>query len=338
MGIVVRQSVKSTIVIFAGNILGALFIYLSSYVFKDDMQGFGFSRTIFNISVIFQLMILMGSGAVIQLYTPRYKPDDIRKKVLTALCSLTPFVALVILLPFYLLLKGEIISLFQPGDQPFFMQYYIWIPVLVILWSYVSLYELYLISHHKSAQAVFMREVLLRIGNLVLLGVFYFKLISFSTFIIGSVLMYALPALVLVFLAMRTEGFGFSLKWKAFRRNEYIDILKFAWYHLLAGISFSLIGFLDALMLAAIDKQGVASIPVYNMAVFIVSITTVPYRAMTNAVYPVLNQAYIENDQHKLKDTFQRSGVNILIVTVAMLTFSGSGGTLFTAPVQTVNF
>ena len=320
MGIVFRQSIKSTIVIFTGNVLGVLFNYLGAHIFKDDMQAFGFSRTMYNIAIIGQIILSFGAGSVLQLLLQRYPEEDVRKKILIALCSLTPLVIAIILFPAYLFFRDDLVMLFnKPGDRAYFLQYYLWIAVLTISWSYITLYESYMLSQHKTAQSLLGREVLLRIGNIVVLALFYFKLISFKAFIIGSVLMYCLPVLVLVLLSMRTTGFGYSFKLGVFSRTEYKDIFRFAWSHLLVGISFMLIGYLDTLMLAAMDKDGLASVPVYIMAVFLVNIMVIPYRAMAGAVLPVLNQAYIDRKQETLQDAFGRSGLNLLLVTIFML-------------------
>jgi O-antigen/teichoic acid export membrane protein len=318
MGIVFRQSVKSTIVVFAGNILGALFNYWGAHVFKDDMQAWGFSRTIFNIGIICQMVTSFGSGAVILLFLQRYPPEDIRKKVLITVCSLVPAVVSLLLVPVYLLLKHDLVFLFQRSDQAYFLQYYLWIALLNVLWSYGSLYEYYLQSQQRTAQAMFSREVLLRLGNILLLGLLYFKFISFYTFVAGSVLIYLIPILILFFLATRTKGFGFSLKLNIFNTAEYKEMFRFGWSHMLIGISFSLIGYVDTVVLAALDKQGVASVPVYVMSVFIVSFMTIPYRTISATVMPVLNEAYIDRDQNKLQDVFSRSGLNLLIVTIFM--------------------
>lgn len=323
MGIVFRQSIKSTIVIFTGNLIGAVATYWTSQVFEHDQQQFGFLRTLISVGVIVMICILLGAANVMQTFMQRYERKDERRKVLITLCSLVPLLFACFLLPFYLGFKKEVVQLFKPQDRAYFITYYGWVAALVLAWGYLTLYDAYMTSQHKTAQGALMREVFLRICNLVALGGLYWQLINFHGFIVYTVLGYALSAFLLLLLSARTEGFGFSLRWKLFSREEYKEIGRFAWYHLLVGVSIYLTGFLDGLMLATLDKDGLAAVPVYTISVFIVGLMMVPYRAMAQATFPVLNSAYIDKDHTKLKDTFSRAGINILVVAVAMALIIG---------------
>ncbi|WP_118974884.1 polysaccharide biosynthesis C-terminal domain-containing protein [Taibaiella koreensis] len=318
MGIVFRQSIKSTIVIFTGNLIGAVATYFTAQVFSQDKQQFGFSRTLITVGVISMICILMGAASVMQTFTQRYEKRDERKKVLISLCFLAPLLMALCLLPFYLGFKAEIVAMFKPQDRAYFSDYYGWVALLVLAWGYLTLLEAYMISQHKSAQGLVMREVFLRVCNLLALGALYWQLIRFHGFIVLTVLGYVLSAILLLLLSMRTEGFGFSRRWKVFTRGEYKEIFRFAWYHLLVGVSVYLTGYLDGLLLATLDKDGVSAVPAYTIAVFIVGLMAVPYRAMAQAVFPALNRAYIERNDAELRDIFNRSGINILIVAVAM--------------------
>jgi O-antigen/teichoic acid export membrane protein len=50
----------------------------------------------------------------------------------------------------------------------------------------------------------------------------------------------------------------------------------------------------------------------------VITLMTLPYRAMSTASYATLNQAYIDNDIVKVKDLFSRSGINILVVATGI--------------------
>lgn len=323
MGIVFRQSVKSTIVIFTGNVIGALVHYFSTYVFKDDMQEFGFARTLINIGTIAIMVVLMGGSSTMQIYAQKFEARDARKKLLITFCSIMPLSTTLLLLPAYLFFKEELIHLFKAEDWQYLYDYYLWIPTLILLWAYLILFEAYMVSQHKTAQSLIMREVILRVLNLLTLAAFYYQLIDFRGFIIATVLSYGLAALLLVYLSARTEGFGFSLKWDLFNKQDYKEMLHFSWHHLLTGVSLFLIGYMDSLLLAVYGPEGMASVPVYGTAILIGLLMYIPFRAMTNATFPVLNRAYIEKDWVAMKDTFTRSSLNIQVVGIAMALIIG---------------
>ncbi len=71
-------------------------------------------------------------------------------------------------------------------------------------------------------------------------------------------------------------------------------------------------------MLGLLDKNGLESVAAYRTATILTMVMMIPYKAMTSASLTVMNDAYINNDKIRLKDLFHRSGINILIVGVAM--------------------
>lgn len=323
MGVVFRQSIKSAIIVLTGNLIGALVNYCSTYVFKDNQQQFGFSKTLLTVGNLSMVMVLLGAASTIQIYTQKYPATDKRKKVLITFCTIIPLATTLVLLPFYLIFKEQLVQIFKPDDRPYLSAYYLWIPFLTLMWSYLTLYEAYMVSQHKAAKSLLIREIFLRVFNIGTLVALYFHVIDFHGFITWTILSYVLAVLFQLLLSGRTEGFGFSLDWKLFSKKEYKEIIHFSWFHLLMGIAFYLNGYLDTLMLAVYDKKGMSALPVYIIAGLIAQLVYIPYRAIVTAVFPVLNKAYIDGDKEELKDVFNRSGINLLIVAIAMMLMIG---------------
>ena len=321
MGIVFRQSVKTSIVVFTGAILGAVIIFLSlQYIPKQEL---GYTRTLTNQAVIASQFLLFGLGTTLVVYIHKYDDSDIRKRVLITLCFAIPLLIVCLATLIYFLFRSQIVSLFQPQDIPFITRYFSLLPVFTTLFIYQVLLEQFLSSQMRLAIAVFLREVVLRLLNIILIFLFGFNYISFDFFIVATVFIYLIPVLLLYLLALRVKSFGFSFNWHAFSKTEYRDIAHFTWYHSLLNISLTLIGSLDVLMLAPLDKAGLSSVAVYVNAVFIMSLLQIPYRAMMPATFPILAQAYEAKDYGKVKDLFSRSSLNILIASILVAILIG---------------
>ncbi|MBS1585257.1 MAG: polysaccharide biosynthesis C-terminal domain-containing protein [Bacteroidetes bacterium] len=316
MGIVFRQSVKTTIVNFTGAALGALIVFLSVNIISQ--QGYGFIKNITLSGGLINFFVLLGTSQLASTFTQRYEGNDERKRVLVTICAAVPVITTLVLTIPYFIFRQQIVNLYQPGDRPLVNEYYAWLPVLVLLWSVMTFFDQYLVSQLKIAISAFTREVVLRLFNVLFIVLFYLGWISFHALVVGSILIYAIPPVILLFVAMRTEGFGISVRWKVFTKREYGEMVHYAWYHLLFGASLNVMGFVDSLMLAPLDKSGMGALAVYSAAIYIATLMLLPYRAMISASYPVLNKAYIRNDEATLKDLFHRSGINILIVAIIM--------------------
>jgi O-antigen/teichoic acid export membrane protein len=154
--------------------------------------------------------------------------------------------------------------------------------------------------------------------NIVLILLFAFGYVDFDVLVIGTVLIYVVPVVILALLAMRTENFGFSLRLSDLSRAEYSDLFKFTWYHFLLTASVNLIASLDAMLLPLYDHKGFEVVAVFRVAVFLISFLQIPTKAMTTASFTVLAKAFAENDHVKAADLFVRSSINIFIATVAV--------------------
>jgi O-antigen/teichoic acid export membrane protein len=301
--------------------MGAGILYASSFVFTTQELGY-FKNLIFQ-GALLQLTVLMGVANLVLVYMPKYPDNDKRKSVLMTLSLFVPLVFTILYTIPYLFFKEGIIHHYQAKDRGYISTYYLLLPVLVLLMGYMTLLDAYLLSQQKVAISTFMREVALRIAAIALLVLFAFKAVTFHTYIISNVLAYLVPVLAMLLIAMRTKGFGLSLETHVFTKSDYKSMLHFSWYHLLFGVTMNVMGYLDPLMLGALDKDGMSTIGIYQFAIFIVAVMVIPYRAMTTSTYTPLNNAYIANDNKKLFDLFHRSGINILIVAIGMFLLIG---------------
>ncbi|MBS1688154.1 MAG: polysaccharide biosynthesis C-terminal domain-containing protein [Bacteroidetes bacterium] len=321
MGIVFRQSIKASIITFGGAVLGALVIFLSlQYIPKQQL---GYTRTLSNQAVIVAQILLLGLSSTLSVFIHKYNDTDPKKPALVSMILLLPIFLIGFASIIYFASKTLLINLFQPQDIPFISRYFALLPLYTAFFVYQTILEQYLISQMKVAIAVFLREILLRALNVILIFLFGFGLINFDTFIIATVLIYVIPILFLFLLARRIKSFKWSLNFKLFSRTEYKEMIHFAWYHSLLSISITLIGSLDVLMLAPLDKSGLSSVAIYANAVFIMSLLQIPYRAMMPATFPILTQAYEAKDYAKVKDLFSRSSLNILIATILVAILIG---------------
>jgi O-antigen/teichoic acid export membrane protein len=315
MGIVFRQSVKTTIVTFTGALLGALAIYVSTKYIPKQQLGF-FRNTLPEQALLLAQILLLGLHNTVSVYIHKYPAEDPRRSALLGTSFLVPGITVLILLPLYLVFRSGIIGFFQPEDQPLVSRFYAWLPVFTLLFIYLILLEQYMVSQMKVAMGIFMREILVRLLLIALIFCFAWNMVNYDQLVIGSVLVYALPILILLPLSIKTNGFRLSLNFKSFSKEDKKDVTDFTWYHFLLSLSISLMAKIDIILLGMWASLSAAA--VYGIAVYIISFLQIPYRAMLNASFPVLTQAWQANDMEKVRDVFKRSSVNIFIATVAL--------------------
>ncbi len=207
---------------------------------------------------------------------------------------------------------------FQPDDMHLMKEFFGWLPFYALLFLYQIILEQYLGSQMKVALAAFMREIVLRVINIILILLFAFQYINFHSFVIYTVLMYLVPVSIFLLISLRTKAFSFSLNLRIFSKAEYIDIIRFSWYHFLLNMVIILMGCMDLLLIPFYDHNGFAAVAVYKVAIFLVVLMQLPSKALLPASFTVLAKAFAEKDMAKVRDLFVRSSINILIPSLGV--------------------
>ena len=317
MGIVFRQSVKTSIVVGGGAFLGAFITWLSAKYIADKQQ-FGFVRNLTNQAVTISQILLLGLSSTLFVYTHKLSENEAKRKTLITLCLFIPLVAVLFSTIGYFTFKEWILHHFQPKDEPLMRQYFVWLPVYTLMLLYMVILEQYLGSQMKVAISAFMREILLRILNLGIILLYAFNYVDFSTLVAGTILIYLVPIIILFFIASRTRSFGFSLSLGVFSRAEYKEMFNFAWFHFLLSIAIMLMSTMDVLSLPFYDPNGLSSVAVYAIANLIISFLLLPSKAFLPASFSILTQAFNDNDMPKARDIFNRSSLNLMIASIGM--------------------
>ena len=317
MGVVFRQSIKTTIVIFVGAILGAIIIWLSTQ--NLSKQNLGFMRQLTSYAVIGTQLLLLGTQNTISVYIHKYATSKSKRGVLLAGSLLLPIIIVPFCSIFYFLFKNNIIHfLFKAQDVVLVGKYFMWLPIFSFLMMYQVILEQYLVSQVIVALSAFIREVLLRLCNIITILLFGFGYITFSVFIAANVLVYIIPIIIYFILSIRTKSFSLSFNYKSFTSAEIKEVIEFTFYHSLLSLSITLMGSLDTIMLGKLDRYGLVSVGIYVNAIFFISILQMPYKAMYSASFPIIASAFKDNNILKVRDLFKRSSLNILIGATLM--------------------
>ena len=92
MGIVFRQSIKTSIVTFTGALLGAITMYLGMRLIPE--QEWGFRNNLNNQAVVAGQVFLLGLHNTLSVYIHKYNYQDARRPALITISFLMPFLAI----------------------------------------------------------------------------------------------------------------------------------------------------------------------------------------------------------------------------------------------------
>jgi len=306
MGIVFKQSLQNTIIIYVAFAIGgvnALFLY--TYFLQDDYYGL----VTFLLSSANLLMPLTAFGvqyAIVKFYS-RYANEQERDRFLSSALILPLFIA--IPLGFIGNLFYEQISTWLSLKNPIVKEYTVIIYIIAILTAYFEIFYAWAKVQLQSVFGNLIKEMFSRIAAMILLILVYFKVIDEIEFIYYLTFAYLLRMLVMMSYAFYLRKPKFSLQLP----ENYLEIIQYAFYIILAGSAGSILLDIDKFMIP--QKEAIAQTAYYAVAVYIGSVIEAPGRAMAQIIQPLTAKALNEKNHKEVASLYRKSSINLLLIS-----------------------
>lgn len=305
MNIVTYQSIKNTIITYAGFVIGAInTLFLYTYILGDIYYGLvGFILSSSNI-----MMPLMAFGAhnsLVKFYAA-YPTEQAKSEFLTYLL----FLPLLFVLPFsvvgyiYYSEIGQLLS----HENPIIAQYLWIVPLVGLSMGYFEIFYAWVKVHLKSVFGSFLREVALRLMVSLFLILVYQQIITPEQFIYALVLIYFTTMVCMKWYAYHIKMPAFTFKLP----SNYLVVLEYSLYIILSGSIAMLLLDIDKFMIAQYVK--IENVAYYSVAIFISLVIAVPGRAMHQITYPITAKLMAENKYPELNELYKKSSITLQIV------------------------
>ena len=309
MGIVIRESIKSSIASYIGVVIGAINVVLLYTNFLSPEQ-LGLTRVLQDSTLLFISIAQLGSPNLIIKFFPHFKnPNNNHNGFLffTIFYTVIGFLFFTIL---FLILQDTILNIYV-SKSPLFAEYlYLVIPLGLGL-IFMNIFESYIIVHSKVVFPTFMREVFIRLSNTFLIILFAFGVIDFTQFLYFLILAYLTASLILLFYVKNLGSFSLRPNFSIFKSPKLKQMLNYGMFTLLGGIGYTLTTKIDILMLPA--YEGLRQTAIYTIAIFIATLMEIPKRSLTQAVTSTLSFAIKDGDNAKIKELYKKTSINLFI-------------------------
>lgn len=315
MGIVIRQSISTTVITYAGILIGYVNVLYLFPRFLDPSQV-GLLRTIQDAAILFSPFAQFGLAQSII----RYYPQVVREKRLQpGFISLILLLALggfIIFLVVFKVFEGSILDLFSENAAAVieYVPVVLWLTFILLI---TALLEAYSRSLLKTVFPNLMREVAIR-GMLALLVTAYFLgWLSFNAFIISTVLAYLLALLALVAYLMASRNLAVSLQFSFIETAKKKELILYSLLSFAGAAGMIIIGKIDSLMIA--PMLGLPAVAVYTTAFYMASVIEVPKRALSAVTMPLISQAFDKNDMQHIATLYRKTSINQFIIGSLLL-------------------
>ena len=319
MSTIRKQSIVSSLIVYAGFALGLFNTYLFTKKGGFTEQQYGLTQMFIAIANIMFSVASLGMPAYVSKFFPYYK-DRLKeeKNDMMTWALLIPCLGFLLVVMAGIFFKDSLIDKVF-NNSPELLQYYYWTFPFGFGLTLFLVLEAYLWQQRKAVFSNFTKEVLFRFIVTILIVLTTFKVIgSFDLFIkLYSLAYLLLVVLVLLYLVKNKRiHFVFEISIVTKKYAEKIKrMISFIWG---GNLVFNIAGVFDTIVLAAVVPNGMAVAGVFAFAQNITSLLQAPQRAVVSASVGPLSQAWKEKNFDKIRKIYQRSSINQLLFATAM--------------------
>ena len=306
MGIIINQSIKNMVTTYIGFGIGAVnTLFLFTYFLEKEYYGL-VSFLLSAANLIWPFLVFGVNSTLIKFFTS-YKTRGERDRLLNLILIL-PFISSLILGIFGWIFYEYLMNYFQGEND--LVQPYVWLIFLIAFaTSYFEVFFSWSKIYYKSAFGNLMKEVFHRFCISALLFMVYFKWISIEVFIYGIAAVFVLRAILMAMYAFSLHLPKFSLRLP----DNLVTVLKYSALILIAASVATVLLDLDKVMIE--HYLPIENVAIYGIAVYIATVISVPQKAMHQITHPMTAEMLNKKDKVGLKDLYERSSLNLLIVS-----------------------
>ncbi|MEO8770790.1 MAG: lipopolysaccharide biosynthesis protein [Ferruginibacter sp.] len=305
-----KRSLKATVWIYIGFVIGAINTYFLTHKswFTTDQNGL--TRVMIEISQLVFAFSTFGVTTYLFKFFPYYEDNlPSKRNDMLAIALTVALGGFIVTCSGVFLLEPVIVRKFS-ANSILLVQYLYWILPMAFFVLLYNILEAYSYGFGKGVLTSLLKETILRVYTLVILVLKVFDFINFKTFIILFAFQYAIIVLILALYLHHQKqlwlSFRLSRVTKKFRKKIF-SILALTFIVIIVGV---LRQSIDGLVLAA--KQNLGKVGIFGLAAYMVSVLQAPFRSMVAITIPILSRAWKNKDFLEIQRIYQRSSINLL--------------------------
>ena len=309
MGIIIRQSLISTVLTYLGVIIGYvnMLILFPKYMSPEEV---GLQRVFQDAAMLMVPFVQLGIGQLIVKFFPEFKSKDYYSEFVSLIFFLFIITTLIFSIVFSIF-KSDISNYFSTNSE-LVNNYLLHIAGLGILLALHQLLVAFAQSLHNIVLPNFLKEVVLRAFTLVDITLFATKTINFNQFVSILILAYLINFIVLLFYLLKRKVLSISFKFEHIKWPLIQKMITYSLFTFLGASGILIIGKVDSIMVASMmDLQATA---IYTTAFYIAVLIDLPKRAIAQIGMPIISNAFKKNDLIEIKTIYIKSSINNLII------------------------
>jgi len=313
MGVIAKQSIRGTIVTYLGIAVGIVttFFVLTRFLTTEEI---GLARVLIDAATLFIGLAQLGTNAsIIRFYPYFHEKESDEDHGFFFWALVVPFFGFVLFAVVYWACSAPLGAWF--GEKsPLFVDYYYFVLPLAFFMLYQTICEstCNVLMHIVLPRAV--RELVVRVGLLVLYLLYAFRILSLDGFVIGLCANYAICATINLCYFFSLKKIVFKPDWNFLRTNPHLvrRYLTYTGFLILSAVTGVLAPTLSSFFVTA--KMGLDTTGIFAIATYMAVMVSVPNRSVSAIASPQLARAIKENNREECSHLIRQVTRNMLLI------------------------
>lgn len=315
MGIIKRQSLKTSIVNYVGVLIGVVFfVFVFPHIISEEYLGL--IGLLQNLTFILVSLPMLGMAHVLLRYFSTWKNGETTRHFNAFALSLMACSLLIFAIVYYLF-QDPIISTYSKNSR-LFVPYYLLIIPMVVLQAYTQYFEIYAMVKLRVAVPAFLREIVTRVLIISLVFLFAYHYLSEQQFIYGFLGVYVITFLILTLYVVKKQHFRANQARLYVRNKEFKTQMLYGGGMLLLTAFINITTFLDSIIIPA--YLGLGALGIYLRPLVLGQMIQVPYRAISLISIPIIREAIVDNNLKKVKELNRDIAINLFLIGCFLFT------------------
>lgn len=317
LGVIVKQSIKGTVYVYFGVVLG----FLTSGILLPRLystEQIGLLKILVAYSALFAQFGTLGITGATTLLFPYFRNKEKKHHGFLILILIVGLVGFILTAALQIIFKPLLINI-NIDKAAMFIDYLNYLTILVFFQIFFSVLDVYYSALFNSVFGTFLREVFQRILILILIVIFFFGYISFHQFVLTYIIAISLPTILLVARLVRIKQFSFKTDFGFLNKKLLLSLVSVSAFSILNSLSMVIIQNIDMIMVTSM--QGIAMAGIYATCFFFGVVVSLPSRSIYRIANIVSSEAWNKNDMHTIRDIYEKSCLTLFII--GLLLFLG---------------
>lgn len=318
MGVVIKQSIRGTIVNYLGIAVGFVttFFIITKYLTQEEI---GLSRVLIDAAFLFASFAQLGTGSSIIRFFPYFKDESGKHHGFFFWTLVVPIFGFLVFLLVAKCLEGTIIQTFSENSE-LFVTYYRFVFPLSLFMLYRTVFEANANVLMRIVVPKFVNEVGVRVGLLVTYLLYgYWQVIDLDGLVIGICITYFIAALVDFFYLLTLGKISFKPDFKVFTKPLLKDIGFYTLFMLLNAVTVNVMPLLNTFFVSA--GMGLTFTGIYAIANYIATVVEVPNRSLNAIVQPEIAQSFKDKDYSRAETLCKSVSLHLMLSSILIFFF-----------------